>query len=239
MVSRILAILAVIGTAALLFPLLTGVTGFEELSTLAATYVNEAPEEVGAQNLVTAVIVTLRGLDTLGEVAVLFIAASAVGFLLAGSGKSDRESEPPAAADRPPSEILMTGASFLFPLLALFGVFVFLHGHLTPGGGFQGGVIIASGLLLLRLGHGAFPVSHRGLGITEAFSGGFYVALGILGLLLAGGFLDSRLLPLGEFGSLLSAGTIPIIYSLIGLKVGAELTSMLALLGGDAEKEHS
>lgn len=239
MVSRILAILAVAGTALLLLPLLTGVTSFPELSALAATYVNEAPGDVGAQNLVTAVIVTLRGLDTLGEVAVLFIAASAVGFLLTGSGETEEPAQAATASERPPSEILQTGASVLFPPVLLFGLFVFLHGHLTPGGGFQGGVIIASGLLLLRLGHGAFPTSHRTLGITEALSGGFYVALGILGLVLAGGFLDSGVLGLGEFGTLASAGTIPIIYALIGLKVGAELTSVLALLGGDEREEHS
>ena len=237
MVSRLLAILAIVGAAAILYPLLTGVEGFSELSDLAAVYVSQAPQEVGAQNLVTAVIVTLRGLDTLGEVAVLFIAASAVGFLMSGSGQSGKQKREQSVPDRGPSEILQTGSALLFPLLLIFGVFVFVHGHLTPGGGFQGGVIIASGLLLLRLGQGAFPASHATLGALEAFSGAFYVALGILGLLLAGGFLDSRILPLGEFGSLLSAGTIPIIYSLIGLKVGSELTSILTLL--DERKEHA
>jgi multicomponent Na+:H+ antiporter subunit B len=236
MVSRILAILATFGVALLLLPLLTGVEGFGELSDLAAAYVTMAPKEVGAQNLVTAVIVTLRGLDTLGEVAVLFIAATAVGFLMSGSGRNGEKEEEQSVPDRGPSEILQTGSALLFPLLLLFGVFVFVHGHLTPGGGFQGGVIIASGLVLLRLGRGAFPASHSTLGTVEAFSGAFYVALGILGLILAGGFLDSRVFPLGEFGSLLSAGTIPVIYALIGLKVGSELTSILTLL--DERKEH-
>ena len=56
------------------------------------------------------------------------------------------------------------------------------------------------------------------------------IGVGVLGLFLAGGFLDNRILPIGELGSLFSAGAIPIIYSLIGLKVGAELSSMLVNL---------
>jgi len=59
------------------------------------------------------------------------------------------------------------------------------------------------------------------------------VGLGIFGLVLAGGFLDNRFLPLGEFGSLFSAGAIPIIYSLIGLKVGAELVGIMQNMGRD------
>jgi multicomponent Na+:H+ antiporter subunit B len=53
------------------------------------------------------------------------------------------------------------------------------------------------------------------------------VFVGVLGLILAGGFLDNRVLPLGELGTLFSAGLIPIIYSLIGLKVGAEISSII------------
>jgi multicomponent Na+:H+ antiporter subunit B len=61
-------------------------------------------------------------------------------------------------------------------------------------------------------------------------AGVFYVIIGLLGLALAGGFLDNRILPTGTLGALFSAGAIPLIYSLIGLKVGAELSSMLASL---------
>jgi multicomponent Na+:H+ antiporter subunit B len=70
----------------------------------------------------------------------------------------------------------------------------------------------------------------------EAVSGLFFIGLGVLGLVYAGGFLDSRVLPNGVFGTLFSAGVMPIIYSFIGLKVGAEFTSMLTHL---AETEQS
>jgi len=64
----------------------------------------------------------------------------------------------------------------------------------------------------------------------------FYVGIGVLGLVLAGGFLDNRILPLGEFGSILSAGAIPLIYALIGLKVGAEFSSIMASLSESEDK---
>jgi len=72
--------------------------------------------------------------------------------------------------------------------------------------------------------------SHGLIGVIESLAGVVYVLIGLAGLVLAGGFLDNRLLPLGEFGHLFSAGAIPVIYSLIGLKVGAEFASMLASL---------
>jgi len=115
-------------------------------------------------------------------------------------------------------------------------VYVFLNGHLTPGGGFQGGAILASAVLLRLLADPAGGLGHRLITVVESSAGALYVGLGVAGLFLAGGFLDNRILPLGEFGALLSAGAIPLIYTLIGLKVGAEFASMLASL---AETEES
>jgi multicomponent Na+:H+ antiporter subunit B len=210
----------------MLFPL-TGTEAFPELSRTADKYVQDAPRELGAANLVTAVIVTYRGLDTLGEVAVLFIAAAGVGFLLRGREKQQ------ASQRRQASQILRSGSIFLFPLILLFGSYVFLHGHLTPGGGFQGGVLIASALVLLLLSGVSEKINSGSLHLLESLSGTTYVLLGLLGLLLAGGFLDSRFMPAGEIGRLVSAGAIPLIYTLIGLKVGAELTGIIDNLQRD------
>jgi multicomponent Na+:H+ antiporter subunit B len=240
---------AVIGIALIFAPLLLQVEPLEELSDAARGYVERSPEELGAQNVVTGIIVTYRGLDTLGEVAVLFLATTGVGFLLrrdrngelspGAAGGDDRTDA--KAGDRKiagaasgggeakaaPSEILGTGARILFPVILLFGVYIFTHGHLTPGGGFQGGVVLASAALLLMLAGNAWKIRHGVLLFLESTSGSLYVVVGILGLLLAAGFLDNRILPLGGYGTLLSAGAIPVIYSLVGLKVGAELTGIL------------
>ena len=124
----------------------------------------------------------------------------------------------------------------LVPLILLFGAYVFVNGHLTPGGGFQGGAILASAALLLLLTDPLKRFSHKLIAVMESISGLVFIGVGLLGMLLAGGFLDNRILPLGEFGTLFSAGAIPLLYSFVGLKVGAEFISMLTNL---AETEKS
>jgi multicomponent Na+:H+ antiporter subunit B len=98
---------------------------------------------------------------------------------------------------------------------------------LTPGGGFQGGAVIASGVLLLLLANPHQEVSHMLLSKIESISGVAYVGIGALGLWFAGGFLDNRILGLGTTGNLFSAGAIPVIYIWIGMKVGSELSNVL------------
>lgn len=221
MAKRFLTIFIVALLIYIFLPFITQVKETSSLSPLAQEYVATGPDELGAANLVTAVIVTYRGLDTLGEVVVLFIATVGIGFLLRKEKKSTDSPK------RNPSEILSTGSDFLIPLLILFGVYIFLHGHLTPGGGFQGGVVLASAALLYILSHPRARFSHKLMEVVESLSGSAYVVIGLLGLILAGGFLDNRFLPLGEMGKLLSAGAIPLIYSFIGLKVGMELTGII------------
>ncbi|MCK4712128.1 MAG: hypothetical protein KAT26_04540, partial [Marinosulfonomonas sp.] len=173
-----------------------------------------------------AIIVTFRGLDTLGEVTVLFLTAAIVALVL------HSDTVRPARAERswPVGELLQTGTRLLVPLIVLFGAYVFINGHLTPGGGFQGGAILASAVLLLLLVDPSRSFGHQIISRVESISGLFFVIIGVLGLFLAGGFLDNRILPLGEFGSILSAGAIPLIYVFIGLKVGAEFSSIMANL---------
>lgn len=221
MVKKLFTFIILMLLVVILLPLVTDVKPFENLSAVSLKYVNEGPDELGSQNLVTSVIVTYRGLDTLGEVAVLFIATAGIGFFLQRKNSKKTSKKPRA------SVLVTTGSAFLFPIIMLFGVYIFLHGHLTPGGGFQGGVVIASGILLFMLANQDSKINRHLLHWVESLSGAFYVLIGILGLILAGGFLDNRLFSLGEFGMLISAGAIPVIYSLIGLKVGAELVGIL------------
>lgn len=238
MIKRFFTLITIVLFALMILPLVRQMVPFQELAPVAAAYAENGPDELGAANLVTAVIVTYRGLDTLGEVTVLFIATAGVGFLLrreeedeadkAGEQTAGTAPTPESAhAPRKASELLCSGSMLLFPLLMLFGVYIFLHGHLTPGGGFQGGVVIASAFLLLMLARVSFHLNHFVISFVESISGFAYVVIGVLGIFLAAGFLDNRILPLGEFGSLLSAGAIPLIYSLVGLKVGTELTNVI------------
>jgi multicomponent Na+:H+ antiporter subunit B len=194
-----------------------------------ATYYNtNAPAEVGTANVVTAIVVTYRGLDTLGEVTVLFLTALIVGYIL-------RHGNRKKPAVNYTSEILITAVNILIPGSIILGVYVFINGHLTPGGGFQGGAIIATAIVLLILSNPSRLLNVKALHFIESISGFTYILIGLAGLLFAGGFLDNRILPLGTVGDLLSAGAIPIIYSLIGLKVGTELSSIVSSINETKE----
>ncbi|MBU1174071.1 MAG: Na(+)/H(+) antiporter subunit B [Alphaproteobacteria bacterium] len=218
----VVVLLALLGMA--FYTLFAGYVPDESLNISALYYAENTAAETGAQNVVAAIIVTYRGLDTLGEVTVLFLTAAIVGLVLAESRA------PKKAAGHgilPPGELLTTGARLLVPMILLFGAYVFINGHLTPGGGFQGGAILASGAILMLLADPGKRFSHGLISRIESISGLAYVVIGVIGAIWAGGFLDNAILPLGTFGSLASAGAIPLIYALIGLKVGAEFSSML------------
>lgn len=174
----------------------------------------------GVANAVTTVVVYFRGFDTLGEIAVLFIASLGVGLMLHSNTKCDIKAES--------NFMLQTASRLLFPIILLFGIYVMIYGHLSPGGGFQGGVIIASGVLLLLISHKEFEVPHAVIIALETFAGVSYVLIGLIGLLVLDTFLGN-FLPhdISQMGMLLSGGIIPLIYIIVGIKVGSEM-SMIA-----------
>ncbi len=194
--------------------------GNKELSKVASYYAEpQNVEKVNAQNLVTAVVVTYRGLDTLGEVTVLFLTAAIIAFFL------KKESE--TRTLRINSEIFKTAATVLYPIILMLGIYIFMNGHLTPGGGFQGGAVMASAVILMLLAFPNKPVNRNVLEYIESTSGVMFVLLAALGAVIGAGYLDNAILPLGKFGQLFSAGAIPVIYSFVGLKVGAELANII------------
>jgi multicomponent Na+:H+ antiporter subunit B len=226
MYKNIFVFIVLIGLALILFKSYGILQPQEGLNEVATRYAEKGPEEVGAANLVTAVIVTYRGLDTLGEVTILFITAAIIGFFL----KVKLEEEVQSRSLRKTSEILETASKVITPIIFLFGIYVFVNGHLTPGGGFQGGAIIASGLVLMLLANPKKEVNHKIISFVESISGFSFIILGILGIFLAGGFLDNDFIALGKFGTLISAGAIPVIYIFVGLKVGSELSGIVSNL---------
>ena len=116
-------------------------------------YIEKGMEETGAVNIVAGMILDYRAFDTLGESNVLFIAACSVLILLRVSGSKDgkpsTEQLEAEADDRmyePKNDaILQHAANFLVPLILMFGVYVILNGHISPGGGFSGGAIMGAG----------------------------------------------------------------------------------------------
>ena len=133
--------------------------------------------------------------------------------------------------------IVKTVSSWVKVLIFLFGIQIILFGHLTPGGGFAGGVILASSYVLLMLGFGReFVEKNLSLPVTSKLDclGAFlFILIAILGLAYGGSFfanfLYQKYLP-GQALNLISAGTIPLSNIAIGLKVGASLFLVILTL---------
>lgn len=177
-----------------------------------------AAEATGAANQVTSVVLAYRGFDTLGELTILFTAAIAAGMIL---GERHGESDLATAGF-----VLRVSADLLFPFLLLLGVYIILHGHLTPGGGFQGGAIIAVAFFLPLLAQPARRFHAHGFAMLEGLAGVAFLAIGLAGLLQRGDFL-APLLGRGNLGELFSAGSLPLLYLAVGIKVGSELAGLL------------
>src|SRR6185436_16173151 len=144
------------------------------LPALGAAYVDLVPRELGAPNVITGILLTYRGFDTLGEVAVLFMVAASVGLLLSAGGKERDEVQAGmrrSLKETPSTEIVQNGADILVPLIAIFAAYIVMHGHLGPGGGFQGGAVMASCLLLLLLAKPEYRVKLAHLSVIESLAG--------------------------------------------------------------------
>ena len=130
--------------------------------------------------------------------------------------------------------IVKTIASWVKILIILFGIYIILFGHLTPGGGFAGGVILASSYVLIMLAYGKefvqkdLPLSlDSKLDCLGAFA---FAMIAILGFVFGGTFFYNFLSKYGQQFNLISAGTIPLSNIAIGLKVGASLFLVIFIL---------
>jgi multicomponent Na+:H+ antiporter subunit B len=175
--------------------------------------------ESGSANMVTSIVVNYRSFDTLGEVTVLFVSALGVGLLLSGKSRMKFKT--------PPNFILRSAVRIIAGIILITGVYIFIHGHLTPGGGFPGGSMIASAVLLFYISDDEFKTKVKAFKFLEGTAGSLYLIFGLLGLSLGGYFLYN-FLPTGVIGNLFSAGIVPIIYIFVGLKVGSELSNLIS-----------
>ncbi len=176
--------------------------------------------ESGPSNIVTSIVADYRSFDTLGEVTVLFVSSLGVALLLAGANKRRME------LSFKPNFMIRVGSRALFGIILMTGVFITIHGHLTPGGGFPGGTMIASSILLLYLADDQFRTKVKSFKVLESVMGSLYVIIGLVGLFAFDYFLVN-FLNNGIIGDLFSSGIIPIIYVLIGLKVGSEISGII------------
>lgn len=149
------------------------------------------------------------------------------------------------------SPVVKVIAALLFPFIFIFSFYVILHGHLTPGGGFQGGAIGASAVVMLIVAYGAHWVERRAgedaISVFESLGGLVFVLTGLLGFFLAATFLSNFLVgePLfGEIppfgpnpGILNTGGTLPLLNIAVGMKVIGGLASVVLVMALGSRRE--
>lgn len=159
---------------------------------VAPRYIHDSFQETGVPNIVTSVLASYRGYDTMGEVVVIFTAGIAVSLLL--TSVRHKQNEPGNLNDLGHHPIILYISQLIIPLILLFALYVQFHGDYGPGGGFQAGVIFAAGFILYAMIIGIdkiretfSPTCLRWLAVTGVV---LYIWVGIVTLLLGGEFLN-------------------------------------------------
>jgi multicomponent Na+:H+ antiporter subunit B len=222
-----LFVIAGCGLAAVLVIGFTGLPSFGSAHELYGNVVNLLePKLRHATDIVTALNFDIRAYDTLGEEFILFASVAGVALLLRQlRDEKESEAQTPGIEEHRfagSSDALKLLSLALIPLLVAFGIYVVLHGALTPGGGFQGGVVLAAGPVAILLAGRYLSmkrVAPRRLAeAADSLGAASYALIGLGGLIFAGTYLKNPL-PLGTPGMLLSAGMMPLNSIAVGLEV--------------------
>ena len=200
-------------------------------------YIEDGLQDTGAVNIVTGMLLDYRAFDTFGESNVLFIATCTVLILLRNDKKKDKQR---AAAEakreqhyEPKDDSILQRVTFLlFPIIVIFGIYVILNGHISPGGGFSGGAIIGAGLILYA---NAFGFEKLGQFFTEktyktiSFSAlSFYCLAKSYSFFTGANHLESGI-PLGTAGAILSSGLILPLNICVGMVVACTMYAFYTL----------
>jgi multicomponent Na+:H+ antiporter subunit B len=180
-----------------------------------------------ATDVVNAITYDYRGFDTLGEEFILFASVLGVLLLFRPAGEEDEQHHQARQQTHledalPVSDALRVAMQAMVGAMIVFGAYIATHGQLTPGGGFQGGVILASAPLVVYLSGdvGAFEriISSPLIKLVESGGAAGYAIIGTAALFFGAHFL-TNIVPLGSTGDLFSSGTIAIISVSVGMEV--------------------
>jgi multicomponent Na+:H+ antiporter subunit B len=179
-------------------------------------------------NVVSSVNFDQRAIDTFGEESILI--ASVVGAAaLLRPAKDESERRVPDLGRTLESTRLL--GYVLVPVTLILGFDVVSHGGTTPGGGFQGGVVLATGLHLLYI-TGSYPALDRlrpmwAFEVADSLGAASFAVVGLVGLASLGTFLGN-FLPKGDFGQILSTGTVQVLSAVVGVEVVGGMVVLLA-----------
>jgi len=183
-------------------------------------------------NMVSAVNFDYRGLDTLGEECILLGAVTGTTMLLRGARGEDLSARPAFVPGRPilpRSDGTLLICRGFASLILLFGLYIALHAMTTPGGGFQGGVVIATALTLIFFGDGYKTwrrmMSSEVLDAAEGLGATLYALSGFASMLLGGAFL-ANVLPLGKTGDWMSGGLMLVENTGVALAVAGGFSTL-------------
>lgn len=195
-----------------------------ENNEVARRYIEKGLEETGAVNIVAGMILDYRAFDTFGESCVLFVAATCVLMLL----RSDKPDVSDFVYETGKSAILQPAARILVPIIMIFGIYVILNGHLSPGGGFSGGAIIGAGFILYLTAFGAERagkfLSEKNIRIITVLALSFYCFAKSYSFYTGANHLESIITP-GTPGAILSAGLIVYLNICVGIVVACTMYS--------------
>jgi multicomponent Na+:H+ antiporter subunit B len=181
-------------------------------------------------NVVASINFDQRALDTMGEEFIFFAAVVGVTAVLARDRDERDDAEDDGPEEQPLEAVRLVGYVML-PLTVLLGLYVVAHGHLSPGGGFQGGIVLGTAIHVLYVS-GTYAGLRRArpdplVEVAEAAGAGAFVVLGVATLVASGGFLVNAL-PTGTLGQLLSAGTVEPLNIAVGLEVASGVVLLLS-----------
>lgn len=197
-------------------------------------YIEDGIKDTGAINFVTGMILNYRAFDTFGETCVLFVATTAVMVLLMRKEEEIRQNK--SLNDRlyePKNDpILRVSAKVLTPVLFLFGIYVILNGHLSPGGGFSGGAILGSGMILYVSAYGfdkmqKFFNEHTYVVVKVTALVTYCIVISYY-LIMGANDLDNHI-SLGTPGMIFSAGIILWLNIFVGVEVACTMYAFYAL----------
>ncbi len=204
---------------------------------VSAKYIEDGLQDTGAVNIVTGMILDYRAFDTFGESSVLFIATCTVLILLRndkkkGKGSAEEAEKRDSYFEPKKDSILQKIAFVLVPIIMIFGIYVVLNGHLSPGGGFSGGAIIGAGLILYL---NAFGFEKTEKFFTEktykwvSFSALTFYCLAKSYSFYTGAHHMASGIPLGTPGAIISSGLILPLNICVGLVVACTMYAFFAL----------
>ncbi|HQO56268.1 MAG TPA: MnhB domain-containing protein [Clostridia bacterium] len=201
-------------------------------------YIEKGVEETGAVNFVTGMILDYRAFDTFGESSVLFLAVTSVLILLLRDKNNISEEEDLLTAheffiEREMQDlILQKVVAVVMPCILLFGIYVVLNGHISPGGGFSGGAIMGGGLILYGASFGILAVrrffNRRTFTAITTAALLTYAASKAYSFFTGANGLETGI-PLGTPGAILSSGLILVLDICVGAVVTCTMYGFYAL----------